>query len=202
MELTAVIAALAYAMNNIAPTTIFTDSKYVVQGITRWVHGWEQNGWQTQNKTPVSHQALWQQLLDLVREREKEAPITWKAIPSHVGIIGNERVDTIATSFAKGDPEDLYRGTLSGYEHTIFPLPDDAFIAEKKAEKRSQGSSSSSSSQKAYSYLSLVDNVLMRHETWNECKARVDGKKAKFRKALSQEHELEICQEWGISCDI
>lgn len=197
MELTAVISALAYALNNIAPTTIFTDSTYVINGVTKWVQGWEKNGWLTQNKTPVSHKELWQQLIGLVRERESEAPITWKAVPSHVGIVGNERVDTIASSYAKGEDVSLYRGTLSQYPHQVFPLPTDAFLADKKAEKRS--SSSTASSGKAYSYLSLVDDVLERHETWDACKARVHGKKAQFRKALSPEHEQEICEQWGVS---
>lgn len=198
MELTAIIAALAYASHNIAPTTIFTDSTYVINGITKWVHGWKKNGWLTQNKTPVSHQALWEQLLDLVNAREAEAPLSWKAVPSHVGIIGNERVDTIASTFAKGEQVDLYRGTLSAYGLELFPMPSDAFLAEKKEEKKNSSSSSSASSGKAHSYLSLVDGVLVRHETWASCKARVDGKKAQFRKATSPEHEIEICKKWGV----
>ena len=51
---------------------------------------------------------------------------------------------------------------------------------------------------KAHSYLSLVDGVLAKHDTWTECEARVSGKKAKFKKALSADHEQEILVEWGI----
>lgn len=194
MELTAVIAALAYASNNIAPTTIYTDSSYVVNGITKWVSGWEQNGWMTKDKKPVSHQQLWQQLVELVRTREAEAPITWNVVPGHVGIPGNERADAIATSFSEGKPRDLYRGRLSVYDINLLDLNINTDLLEKK-----KISKSGTPSGKAYSYLSLIDDVLERHETWAECKARVDGKNAKFRKAISPEHEQEILDEWGVN---
>jgi ribonuclease HI len=194
MELTAVIAALAYAVNNIAPTTIFTDSSYVVNGITKWAKGWEQNGWMTKDKKPVSHQALWQQLMQLVTEREKEAPLHWNVVPGHVGVPGNERADSIATGFAKAESVSLYRGRLSAYEVDLMNLEIDSKLLEKKKSAKSPTASG-----KAYSYLSLVDDILMKHETWAECKARVDGKKAKFRKAISPEHEQEILDEWGVS---
>jgi ribonuclease HI len=194
MELTAVIAALAYAANNIAPTTIYTDSSYVVKGITQWVNGWEKNGWMTKDKKPVSHQALWQQLVELVRAREIEAPITWEVVPGHVGIPGNERADGIATGFAKAEPVELYRGRMSAYDVDLTNLEIDETLLQKK-----KTSKSGTPAGKAYCYLSLVDDVLMKHETWAECKARVDGKKAKYRKAISPEHEQEILDDWGVS---
>jgi ribonuclease HI len=59
-------------------------------------------------------------------------------------------------------------------------------------------SSKNKTSAKAYSYLSLVDGVLVRHKTWTECESRVKGVSSKFRKAISADHEKEILQEWGI----
>lgn len=196
MELTAVIAALSYAVHNTTPTTVYTDSSYVVNGITKWIKGWEARGWTTKDKKPVMHQALWQQLQSLVTEREKSAPITWMVVPGHMGIHGNERVDTIATAYAEGKDPNLYRGTLGGYpvQNILEVNIDHEALAERK-EKRA------TSNAKAYSYLSLVDGVVMRHDNWGDTKARVDGKKAKFRKALSAEHEQEILAEWGVSLD-
>lgn len=194
MELTAVIAALSYAVHNSAPTTINTDSSYVVHGITKWVQNWEKNGWMTKDKKAVSHKTLWQQLVELVRAREKDAPITWNVVPGHMGVHGNERVDEIATSYAKGGSPQLFRGKLSEYSvPDILKVEIDQEALAERSEKRAHASA------KAHSYLSLVDGVLMKHETWADTEERVRGKKAKFRKAISPEHEEEIMREWGVT---
>lgn len=192
MELTAVVAALSYASHNTAPTTIYTDSSYVVNGITKWINGWEKNGWMTKDNKPVMHQALWQQLAGLVSERERQAPLNWIVVPGHMGVPGNERVDEIATAYAKGGDPTLFRGKIAQYPvQNILEVTIDQEALAARKEQRAH------SNAKAYSYLSLVDGVAMRHEDWTSTKARVDGKKAKFRKALSPEHEQEILNEWG-----
>jgi len=192
MELTAVIAALSYSISNTARVELFTDSSYVINGITKWIHGWEKNNWQTKTKTDVSHKVLWQQLISLVREREITNPVSWHYAPGHVGVVGNERCDEIATSFAGGKQLQLFRGKLSSYGRDILNFSIDEERSQEKKAKKSR------SNAPAYSYVSLVDGVVMKHKTWAETEARVKGKSAKFKKALSAEDEQEIIASWGM----
>ncbi len=190
MELSAVIAGLSHSVFNTADVEIFTDSSYVINGITKWVHGWEKNGWQTLAKQEVANKSLWQSLIGLVRERKSK--VSWNYIPGHVGVIGNERCDEIATSFASGKSVSLVRGKLSTYGRDVLNFKIDESLKQEKSEKRAK------SNAKAFSYLSVVDGVPMRHVTWAECEARVKGKKAKFKKSISAEDEKSILQDWGV----
>ena len=189
MELSAVIAALSHSVFNTAPVHIFTDSSYVINGITKWVHGWEKNGWKTKANGDVANKSHWQSLIALVRERKSE--ITWNYVPGHVGVVGNERCDEIATGFAGGKKVSLYRGKLSQYGRDVLNFSIDESRSEEKSDKRSRGNA------KAHSYLSLVDGIAMRHQTWAETEARVKGVKAKFKKALSADEEQAILKDWG-----
>lgn len=193
MELSAVIAGLSQSVFNTADVNIFTDSSYVINGITKWVFGWEKNGWKTSTKQEVANKSLWQQLLQLVRERETHAKVSWNYVPGHVGVIGNERCDEIATSFASGKPQVLTRGKLSHYGRDILTIRIDDTLKKEKSDKRAQ------SNAPAYSYLSVVDGIAMRHTHWAACEARVKGKKAKFKKSRSAEDEAMILKEWNVS---
>lgn len=190
MELSAVIAALSHSVFNTAPVDIFTDSSYVINGITKWVHGWQKNGWKTKTGDDVANKALWQTLVSLVKERTYS--VSWNYAPGHVGVVGNERCDEIATSFASGKNVDLYRGKLSSYNRDILNFSINENRSEEKSERRSR------STAKAHSYLSLVDGVPMRHATWAETEARVKGVRAKFKKSLSVDDERKILKEWGV----
>ena len=193
MELTAVISALSHSVFNTADVDIFTDSSYVINGITKWVFGWQKNGWKTQTKEDVANKQLWQSLVSLVKERELHSKINWHYAPGHVGVVGNERCDEIATSFAAGKDANLYRGKLSAYPRDVLNFSIDESLKKDKSEKRSRGNA------KAHSYLSLVDGIAMRHATWTETESRVKGKKAKFKKALSASDEQDILKDWGAS---
>lgn len=197
MELTAAIEALSYFNSHLLSTLnpnpytliIYSDSSYVINGITKWVFGWQKSGWITKTKDEVLNRDLWEKLLGLTQGKK----IEWKYLGGHVGIAGNERADEIATDFADMKKIDLYDGSFAGYGKDILNFNfDETAQKEKSASKsRSKG--------KAYSYLSLVDGKLERHKTWAECEARVKGKSAKFKKALSAEDEKNILKEWGIS---
>lgn len=196
MELSAVIAGLSHSVFNTADVDIFTDSSYVINGITKWIHGWENNGWKTKAKEDVANKSLWQSLSSLVRERENTSKVTWHLVPGHVGVIGNERCDEICTSFAAGKPAPLFRGKLSEYAKShrdILNITIDESLKKDKSAKKSR------SGLKAHSYLSLVDGVAMRHATWAETESRVKGKPAKFKKALSADDEKNILGDWGAS---
>lgn len=192
MELSAVIAGLSHTVFNTAPVHIFTDSSYVINGITKWVYGWEKNGWKTKTDGDVANKSLWQNLIGLVREREAVTKISWNHIPGHVGVIGNERCDEIATGFAAGKPGELVRGKLSTCGRDVLNFTIDETLSKEKSERRAHASAP------AYSYVSLVDGVVMYHKTWKECESRVKGKKAKFKKALSVEDEQAIVASWQV----
>jgi ribonuclease HI len=91
MELTAVIEALT-ALKKPCQVTVYTDSEYVRQGITTWIHGWKQRGWKTADKKPVKNVDLWQRLDAQVSLHQ----VTWKWVKGHAGDPGNERADALA----------------------------------------------------------------------------------------------------------
>ena len=97
MELMAAIKALEFLTTySLLPTTIYTDSEYVMKGITEWVHKWQIKGWKTAGKKKVLNQDLWQELLRVAEDKN----IEWKYVEGHSGDRLNDRCDEIATSFA------------------------------------------------------------------------------------------------------
>ncbi len=188
MELRAVVEALKEIAAKNVPVEIYTDSKYVVQGATGWVFGWVKNGWVTTGKTDVLNKELWQELLPLLGTVE----IEWHKVPGHVGIIGNERADTIASTFAEKGDCALYSGLLSDYGHDLHNTSYDESKKQDRSDARKR------QNQKAYSYISAVDGVVQIHATWAECEARVKGKKGtRFKKSLDAAEEREIVKEFG-----
>ena len=91
MELTAVIEALA-SLKRRVPVAIYTDSEYVRNGITTWIHGWKARGWRTADKKPVKNIDLWQRLDGLVGAHD----VQWHWVRGHAGDPGNERADQLA----------------------------------------------------------------------------------------------------------
>jgi ribonuclease HI len=91
MELTAAIEALK-ALNGSREVVIYTDSKYVMDGIERWLPAWKQRGWKTAAKKPVKNQDLWEEL-DRLRNGHT---IRWKWVRGHTGNPGNEAADALA----------------------------------------------------------------------------------------------------------
>ncbi len=202
MELQAAISALTFLeekLNSVAHTgvnesikkhiQIYTDSKYVLRGSTEWLAGWEQKGWKTMAKQDVSNKDLWLKMSVLLDAVGMEN-MSWKLLSGHVGIVGNERADKIATSFALGKPDALFSGTFEKYQtecgFDILNVSHDFTKKEKKS------SSKTRSSAKAFSYVSMVDGLVQTHKTWAECEARVKGKAALYKKATSPAEESEI----------
>jgi len=92
MELTAVIVALRSCLKvNPEKIVVNTDSQYVKNGITTWVHNWKKNGWKTANKKPVKNKELWIELDKL----NSQLNVTYKWVKGHAGIDLNERCDTL-----------------------------------------------------------------------------------------------------------
>ena len=95
MEMMAAIRALQ-ALKRPCQVTLHTDSIYLRDGITKWIHGWQKNGWKTADRKPVKNAELWQELLEAVRTHT----IAWKWVKGHAGHPENERADKLACDAA------------------------------------------------------------------------------------------------------
>ncbi len=96
---------------------VCTDSQYVKKGMTEWIDGWIKRGWKGSTKKPVLNQDLWEMLKkEEDRLKASGVKVSWKYVPAHVGVVMNERADTIATMCADDAKElRLYRGPKSEY---------------------------------------------------------------------------------------
>jgi ribonuclease HI len=95
MEMLAAIRALQ-ALKRPCRVVLTTDSVYLRDGITKWIHGWQKNGWRTANRKPVKNADLWQELLDAVGPHR----IEWRWVKGHAGHQENERADRLACAAA------------------------------------------------------------------------------------------------------
>ena len=184
MELTASLMALRSCKSGTI-LTLKTDSQYVINGITKWVFGWEKNGWQTKEKKDVLNKDIWQDLLTEV----KKHTVTWEHVRGHEGVALNERVDMIANGYARKEVVQLFKGTKHAYDAFLSTMP--------KARVVSKSSSKTKKTGPAYAYVSFVDGKVLSQKTWAECEARVKGKKAKFKKVFSKEEEESLTREWA-----
>ena len=91
MELTAVIEGLSL-LKKPCEVELFTDSKYVLEGATKWLEGWIQKGWKKADKKPVLNRELWEKLIPLFQKHT----LTWHWVKGHAGHPENERVDAMA----------------------------------------------------------------------------------------------------------
>jgi ribonuclease HI len=194
MELGGAIGALQHVAEQPGTVAIYTDSTYLIQGITQWIWGWRKRGWKTAEGGDVLNRELWEQLSNLVAGRVG-GKVEWHWVRGHVGTPGNERADQISVAFALQQPADLYAGPLDGYPLPILQLPDETALPKRSAGKGTAATQKTA----AYSYLSVVGGVPMRHVTWAECERRVKGQSgARFKKASSAADESAILSGWGI----
>ena len=91
MELMAAISALE-TLSRPSQIVIVTDSAYVKNGVTQWIHGWKRNGWKTADRKPVKNVELWRRL----DEAQKTHKVEWRWIKGHAGHAENERADELA----------------------------------------------------------------------------------------------------------
>src|SRR5271156_5629559 len=132
MEMVAAIRALAMLeLSAQSPIVLYTDSTYVIRGITQWIWGWRSRGWKNAEGKDVANRELWEELSRQVA-RLKPSTIEWKYVRGHAGFPGNERCDQIAVSFATGQPEQLYVGPLDGYFVDLNEVPDEDPLPEPK----------------------------------------------------------------------
>ena len=171
-----------------AGITVFTDSKYLINGITSWIKGWKSNGWVTKTKDDVVNKDLWIRLDAAVKDRS----VKWEYVGGHVGIVGNERCDHIATDFADNGKTALYSGPISGYD-----LPNILDVSHDSAAMKTKKSSSSRSNAKAFSYISSVGGSIHVDHSWAECEKRVKGVKgARYKKSVDVNDEQRVIEEF------
>jgi ribonuclease HI len=106
MELMAVIRGLE-ALKRPVSVTVHTDSRYVADGITKWIHSWKRNGWKTAAKKPVKNAELWQRLDAALGDHT----VSWQWVKGHAGHPENERADALArrgTDEAKAGQESSF----------------------------------------------------------------------------------------------
>ncbi|MES1158750.1 MAG: ribonuclease HI [Terricaulis silvestris] len=96
MELMGAIAALE-ALKRPGPVRLHTDSKYVMDGVTKWIHGWKKNGWKTADKKPVKNEDLWRRLDAIAATHQ----IEWKWVKGHADDEMNNRADALARGAIK-----------------------------------------------------------------------------------------------------
>ncbi len=194
MEIMAAIMGLRKASESIgeipnsSEIIVYTDSMYLINGITKWVKGWQAKGWVTMQKQPVVNRDLWEQLIAATAGNK----ISWKQVGGHVGTVGNERCDEIATKFADKEDANLFVGARAEYSiKNILEISVDHEAAAKKTASKER------SSAKAYSYVSRMDGIVQTHRTWAECEARVKGKSGtRFKKSISPSNEQEIIADF------
>ena len=189
MELQAAVEAIRFA-KTLKPDaiTLYSDSAYTINGGTKWIYGWKRNGWMTKEKKDVLHKDLWEELSGLTVGAPK---IVWEKVGGHVEIPGNERADEIATGFAANANIYLFSGSRSAYRIDLTQIEHSEEAQAKKSASRAH------SNQQAYSYVSRVDGEINIHKTWDECKKRVEGKKALYKKSTSAEDEAAIIRNFS-----
>lgn len=126
MEMQAAISALEYFIETkqTEPCILYTDSEYLIKGITQWVKGWKKKDWKTAAGKAVLNQDLWEildKLAQRVQSQTKAVPISWQHVRGHAGNVGNERCDTIARGFSTGKPPQLRQRATIAESNTPIP---------------------------------------------------------------------------------
>ena len=96
MEMTAAIRALQ-ALREPCEVVLHSDSRYVIDGMTKWVHGWQKKGWVNSSRKPVRNADLWHELIEAAARHK----VAWEWVRGHDGHVENERVDRIASAEAE-----------------------------------------------------------------------------------------------------
>lgn len=156
---------------------VVTDSRYLHDGISRWIHAWKRRGWKKADGGEVLNRDLWE---DLDRLSRVPARVSWEHVRGHSGHAWNERCDAIATAFARGEKPKLFAGDgswITGKGRATIPEGMDFPL-----------------------YLSLVDGELRLHLDWVDCQSWVTGAKgAKYRKVKNLGELEAVLGGWGIS---
>ena len=174
MELSGAIAALQHHMaNQPGPVAIYTDSTYVIQGITQWVWGWRKRGWKTAQGGDVLNRDLWEQLSSLVGARVR-GDVDWHWVRGHVGT----RATSAPIRFRSPLPSSNRRTYASG--RSTATRSRFSSCRTTPLSRHAAGLVAAGTTVAAYSCpLSVVGGVPMRHVSWAECEGRVKDSPAR-----------------------
>ncbi|MBI4425001.1 MAG: ribonuclease HI [Elusimicrobia bacterium] len=192
MEMLGAVRALEAVASRPEPVKLYTDSGYLIQGITSWIAGWRRKGWRTMEGKPVLNRDLWEPLDVLAKARG--GGLSWAQVKGHCGHELNERCDEIAVAFSQGRRAQLYDGPAVGCGYSLLePGPEQ--LREPSARR---GGAPSKPKPKGGFYVSLVDGRAERHQTWPQCQERVHGVSgARFKKVSSSDEEEAVLRQWG-----
>lgn len=176
MELQATIEALQI-LHTSPQVAIFTDSRYVIDGLTKWLPAWRRRGWITTTNTPVKNRDLW-----ITLERLSHPGVTWQHVRGHSGDPNNERVDTIARACATGACPPLFCGQAGA--------PEDPVVVSSALAHPATGPAR---------YISIVRGTVALDTAWAACAARVRGVPgARYRKVRTPEELAAFCATHGV----
>ena len=191
MELQAAIEALT-VLKSCPQATVVTDSRYVLDGLTRWIHNWRRRNWLTAANTPVKNRDLWMTLEPL-----NHSGIHWQHVRGHAGDPGNERVDAIARAFARGATLELFCGPAASPADPMRtasatrsnPLSP-ALAASRDRRTPPFGTAR---------YVSIVQGTVRLDDTWAACAARVHGVSgARYKKVQTPQELAAFCAQHGV----
>lgn len=187
MELQAAIRALQLLYTQ-PQITVYTDSRYLIDGITKWLPSWRRRGWVTATQTPVKNSDLWQTLAPL-----HHRGVRWQHVRGHSGNPHNERVDEIARRCAAGRCPLLFCGQAGAPDDPVVLLSTGAIPPDtRNPHSPPQGGS--------VRYVSIVRGQVALDTTWAACAARVHGVSgAQYRKVHTQEELAAFCATHGIA---
>lgn len=183
MELQAAIEALKI-IGGSPQATIITDSRYVIDGVTRWIHAWRRRKWMTTSATPVKNRQWW-----LTLDGLNHPGIRWQHIRGHTGDPQNERVDAIARAFAQGDRPRLFCGQIGS--------PSDPVATEVSPTPRGSAKDRGAFSQ--VQYVSIIAGTVWLDDDWPSCATRVHGVSgARYKKVRNAEELTAFCVQHGV----
>jgi ribonuclease HI len=192
MELQAAIAALQ-VLHTSPQVTIFADSRYVIDGLTKWLPAWRRRGWVTSTNTPVKNRDLW-----ITLEQLNHSGVRWQHVYGHRGDPNNERVDTIARACAAGACPPLFCGQ-SGAPNDPVVLPTATALPLASAAKTSARPRAPARLSGPAYYVSIVHGTAAIDTDWLACAARVQGVPgAQYRKVRTREELAAFCAAHGV----
>ncbi len=188
MELQAAIAGLEH-LGHLSNVTVYTDSRYVIDGLTKWLPNWRRRGWITATGSAVKNRDLWQKLAQLSTSK-----VTWQHVRGHSGDPNNERVDDIARAFASGDTPQLFSGRAGD---PTDPVQEG--IDSQTVDVRQSTSLTTSSKFSKPQYVSIIRGQVAMDDDWPSCEARVRGiSGAKYKKVRTRQELAEFCAKHGV----
>jgi ribonuclease HI len=185
MELRAAIEALK-RLTAFPQATVVTDSRYVIDGLTKWLQAWRRRGWMTVAGTPVKNKRLWMAL-----DRLNHAGIRWQHVRGHAGEPNNERVDTIARARARGERPGLFQGPAGDALDPVSSAP----TSLRPAAARSPGQTPVAKAR----YVSIVRGNVALDDDWAACEARVRGVSgARYKKVRNAQELADFCAKHDV----